>query len=69
MEASGRLSLRSTWKNYAITSKDGSVELSEHSVDWIERASLDLWRNTNGTISKENMEAFRSFVLTKYHST
>ncbi|MGZ4846899.1 MAG: hypothetical protein ACXV2B_03775 [Halobacteriota archaeon] len=42
--------------------------LSEHSVDWIERASLDLWYATNGMISKETMEAFRSFVLTKYHS-
>ena len=43
--------------------------LSENSVDWIERASLDLWHTTNGTISKESMEACRSFVLTKYHST
>ncbi|MGZ4904926.1 MAG: hypothetical protein ACXVIG_07345 [Halobacteriota archaeon] len=42
--------------------------LSEHSVDWIDRASMDFWHATNGTISKERMEAFRSFVLTKYHS-
>ncbi|MGZ4922130.1 MAG: hypothetical protein ACXV3U_08075 [Halobacteriota archaeon] len=43
--------------------------LSEHSVDCIERASLDLWHITTGVISKETIEAFRSFVLAKYHST
>ncbi|MGZ7194400.1 MAG: hypothetical protein ACXVIZ_10925 [Halobacteriota archaeon] len=42
--------------------------LSEHSVDWIERASKDFWHITEGVISKERMDAFRSFVLTKYHS-
>ncbi|MGZ7166648.1 MAG: hypothetical protein ACXVIL_11190 [Halobacteriota archaeon] len=43
--------------------------LTDHSVDWIERASRDFWHVTNGGISKERMETFRSFVLTKYHST
>ncbi|MGZ4852283.1 MAG: hypothetical protein ACXV3D_03725 [Halobacteriota archaeon] len=43
--------------------------LTEHSIDWIERASKDFWRVTSGIISKERMDAFRSFVLTKYHST
>ncbi|MGZ4922267.1 MAG: hypothetical protein ACXV3U_08795 [Halobacteriota archaeon] len=41
---------------------------SEHSIDWIDRASLDLWHSTHGTISKERMQAFRSFVLTNYQS-
>ncbi len=42
--------------------------LSEYSVDWIERASQGFWDVTEGMISKGSMEAFRLFVLTKYHS-
>ncbi|MGZ4865118.1 MAG: hypothetical protein ACXVI0_10105 [Halobacteriota archaeon] len=52
-------------RDYVERRKSG---LSEYSVDWIDRASLDLWHVTNGTISKETMEAFRSFVLVKYRS-
>ena len=53
-------------RDYVATRKVG---LSEHSVDWIERAAQHFWYITNGVISKVSMEAFRSFALTKYHST
>jgi len=37
-------------------------------MDWIERASLDLWRFTKGVVSKRTLDALRNFVLTKYSS-
>jgi hypothetical protein len=37
-------------------------------MDWIDRASRDLWKHTHGTINKHTMDDLTRFVLAKYHS-
>ncbi|MGZ3644757.1 MAG: hypothetical protein ACXVCM_13005, partial [Ktedonobacteraceae bacterium] len=37
-------------------------------MDWIDRASRDLWVHTDGIVSKATMDQLTLFALTKYHS-
>jgi len=40
--------------------------LAKKSLQWLEKASYIFWHHTNGSISKDNLDALRQFVLNKY---
>ncbi len=40
--------------------------LAKKSLQWLEKASHLFWLYTNGSISKDNLDALRQFVLNKY---
>jgi hypothetical protein len=42
------------------------VGLAEKSLDWIDRASLELWDSTKGEISRRTVTALRESVVDKY---
>ena len=43
--------------------------LAKKSQDWIERASIELWKSTKGEVSQRSLTEFRQNVLNKYEST
>ncbi len=51
--------------SYAERRKRG---VTKRSMDWIDRASRDLWKHTNGIISKATLDDLTLCTLTKYHS-
>ncbi len=42
--------------------------LAKKSQDWIERASIELWKSTKGEVSPHSLKEFRQNVLNKYES-
>ena len=40
--------------------------LAKKSLQWLEKASYLFWLHTNGSISKDNLDALRQFVLNTY---
>lgn len=42
--------------------------ITKHSMDWVDRASRDLWQHPYGVVSKHTMDNFARFVLAKYRS-
>ena len=42
--------------------------LTKKSQDWIGRAAKAIWRYTNGTINKNNLDTLRTNILQKYQS-
>jgi hypothetical protein len=43
-----------------------AVGLGRKTINWLKKAAFIYWSSTNGIISKNNCDALREFILTKY---